>query len=770
MRFLKDPVDAGRVGSGAMRISSQGMPVADVRAPASALAPADSVPEPQPQATSDDAALLANEARLATALWGAGMGLWETDLHSGTTRWFSDWCERLDLDPCVGENHAARWNAYVHSDDVATATQRLNDHIAGKLDAYAAEYRIRDKNGRWRWLFERARVVEWSADGTARRIVGVCMDIGARKEAEEALRTSEFRYRSVASMAPGYIFEYRFLPDGGLENMWVSDGVNAVFGATHEEIERRGGRHTLFDPEWQAIIDDRRRGLARGEPQSGEIRAHTVDGQLKWLYGSAVPVRDPRNGTVIGAIGSVYDITERKLAEIALSESRTTLQTVAASSADWLALFDRQRKCVFLNRPIRGLTPDPWLGASVEDFAPPEDRARVHQIFEHVINTGEPRDFDQVFSDPNQGLRYLELRVRAVQSDDRVLGAVVNITEVTERHAQRDALRTQARILETMREGVALVDAQNFIIRLTNATLDRMFGWRAGELLGQSIEPLLMLSAAQRKRVERSLLQHAGAPGAQPVELECARRDGSRFVASCVITPLGMGGTDHWLAVLNDVTERKRLEREIIEIANREQQRIGGDLHDGLGQDLTGIALLLRGVVAQLRKERSNARLDVEDVIGLVNTAIESTRTLARGLSPVSTGRGGLTAALQTLATRATERYGVRVEFKDGVEEPLRFNETAATHLYRIAQEALTNVVRHSSATEVMIGLETVGEELQLRIDDNGHGFTHQPLDDATGLGLKIMRYRAQMLGGDLFIESSANGGASVRCSCPLTP
>jgi signal transduction histidine kinase len=101
---------------------------------------------------------------------------------------------------------------------------------------------------------------------------------------------------------------------------------------------------------------------------------------------------------------------------------------------------------------------------------------------------------------------------------------------------------------------------------------------------------------------------------------------------------------------------------------------------------------------------------------------------------------------------------------------PLKLNETSGTHLYRIAQEALTNVVRHSLASEVTIGLEIIGEELQLRVDDNGRGFTHQPPDGAAGLGLKMMRYRAQMLGGDLVLETSANGGASVRCSCPLEP
>lgn len=252
-----------------------------------------------------------------------------------------------------------------------------------------------------------------------------------------------------------------------------------------------------------------------------------------------------------------------------------------------------------------------------------------------------------------------------------------------------------------------------------------------------------------------------------PVELECARRDGSTFIASCVVTPLQMAGSDQWIAVLNDVTERRRLEREIIEIANREQQRIGSDLHDGLGQDLTGIALILRSVVAQLRKEGSAARLDVEDVIGLVNHAIENTRALARGLSPVSADRGGLAAALQSLATRASERYGIHVSFNGGLTDA-QLDESSATHLYRIAQEAFTNVVRHGHATRVTITLEEVGDELQLRVEDNGRGFAKFPPEGADGLGLKIMRYRTRMLGGDLVLETSPEGGACVRCTCPL--
>jgi PAS domain S-box-containing protein len=962
--------------------------------------------------------LRSSEARLETAVWGAGMGLWELDFRTERTRWYSDWCDRLDLHSCEGMDHVARWDANIHADDVTAAATRFSDHVAGKADYYDAEYRIRDRKGRWRWLFERGRVVERDANGAALRMVGVCMDIEERKEAEleyirsqrrletalesarggmwdwdlangearhaepyyrilgvnpktgdrtwgfwnkrvhaedaarveselqdviagrkelyeaeyrlrhedgswrwvldrgrvperdangratrmvgflveitdrvqtqEALRQSEFRYRTVASMAPGYVFEYRYNADNVPEPVWASDGMQAIFGCSLDD--KQGRWDSLIDEDWKPIVAARHVQILKGNPQAGETRVHTIHGERKWLYVSTLPVRDPQTGAVTGILGSAYDITirklaeqavreseavlravtentpdwlflvdeslqvrfmnrqfgehrseavvgrclldflpeahrayveelyrgvlvtgeparfelrhpnsnntlshhehrvvpvidsgvirsltvavtdvtERKRAEIALRESQMTLQTVAASSADWLALFDRQRQCVFLNRAMHGVPPDGWIGAPVEDFAPPADRAYMHEIFEHVMNTGEPRDFDQVIVDPKRGPRYLELRARAVQADGRIFGAVVNITEVTERHAQQDALRTQARILETMREGVVLIDSTTHLITLTNATFDKMFGFGALELLGRSIDPLFSMPALQRKRFERTLRDNGADGEVAPVEFECQRKDGSRFVATCVITPLRISGTERWLAVLNDVTERKRLEREIIEISNREQQRIGNDLHDGLGQDLTGIALMLRGVAAQLRKEGSGARLEVEEVIGLVNNAIESTRSLARGLSPVSGERGGLTAALQTLAARASERYGVHVDFNASLDEPVRLSETSATHVYRIVQEALTNVIRHSRASDVTISLETAGGELHLRIDDNGRGFEQVTPEAYGGLGLKIMRYRAQMLGGDLILESGTNGGASVRCSCPL--
>jgi len=591
---------------------------------------------------------------------------------------------------------------------------------------------------------------------------------GGDLERCDELRWSEFRYRTLASMAPGFIFEYRFNTASYPEPVWASPGVEAILGCTLQEIEHLGGWDALVEDSWKPVAHARQASVLQGEAQSGELLVRSVLGERKWLQISLQPVFDPFTQQVTGVIGSAYDITTRKVAEEALRKSEAVLRAVTENTPDWLFLLDEHLHVQFMNRPFGRNRPEVVRGRAFLDFVPQEWRASMEAIYRKALASGVSARMELRKPGPDGTPGIFEHRIMPVVESGAVRSLTVAVTDVTERKRAESELRTQARILETMREGVVLIDPDNHAIKLTNPTFDRMFGYGPTELLGRSIEPLFSMLAVQQRRLARAARDGCRTGEIVPVEFECARKDGSRFVAACVLTPLSMDGAEHWLAVLNDVTERKQLEREIIEIANREQQRIGSDLHDGLGQDLTGIALMLKGVAAQLRREGSAACPDVEEVIGLVNNAIENTRTLARGLSPLGTGRGGLSAAIQALAARISERFGVRVDCDLDFEEPLRLSETAAAHLYRIVQEALTNVVRHSGGTEVLIGLKTADGELHLQVEDNGHGFSHAPAGRPEGLGLKIMRYRAQMLGGDLAIESGRNGGASVRCSCPL--
>ena len=163
---------------------------------------------------------------------------------------------------------------------------------------------------------------------------------------------------------------------------------------------------------------------------------------------------------------------------------------------------------------------------------------------------------------------------------------------------------------------------------------------------------------------------------------------------------------------VTDITERKRLEQEILDVSSRERQTIGRDLHDGLGQELTGIAL----DVAQSRDEVPapvpRGVASINEIVGLVNQSIETARSLARGLLPVRTESGGLPFALRELAARSRDLYGLTVNFRAEIWPDITLSETSASHLYRIAQEALTNAARHGHAAKVDILLMATQEHL----------------------------------------------------------
>ena len=227
-------------------------------------------------------------------------------------------------------------------------------------------------------------------------------------------------------------------------------------------------------------------------------------------------------------------------------------------------------------------------------------------------------------------------------------------------------------------------------------------------------------------------------------------------------------GTGISIAVRN-IIERKRLEQEILDVSSRERQTIGRDLHDGLGQELTGVALMLRGLAKRIQKQCPDVVDQVNEIVLLVNESIETARSLARGLLPVNKEGGGLAFSLQALAERSHALYGFEVQFRAKVLPGLALNETTASHLYRIAQEALTNTARHGRASKAAIFLLLTRSKFLLRISDNGIGLG-APSETASGMGQKIMRYRASMIGASFEIVPNRPHGTVVRVSgdCPM--
>jgi PAS domain S-box-containing protein len=839
--------------------------------------------------------LRSSESMLETAAWGANLGLWEMNFTNDTTRWFNDWCDRHDIDPCGGEDHVERWDASLHPDEGPEASRRFAEHINGKADYYDAEYRIRTKSGKWRWVYERGRVSERDAQGKALRMLGVCMDLDETKVAERRANARNQRVEDALQLTTAGVWDWDV--ENNLTNH--TDGYYRVFGVdpTFGRANVRTWRQALGtdpDRELEAFRDRLRKVDPSASVLETEYRFRHTDGSWHWALDRAYVVDRAPDGTTKRVLGLVVDITARKLRETALSAggerfraiarelrcvvyeidsetglstgegvervlgyssaelpsasdwaelvhpddkpllaqwfdrnteamgtrqyrirhrdghyvtlldspcvvrdaagkvlrivgvaidmseqarsqealraSQEMLQIIAAGTGDWLILVDPERRVQFINRGIRSYSRDSIIGQRLDEIAVAEDRASILAALRQVLETGDAVDMQLAGTGPDNVGRFFDARIRAVRSAGGINGAVINITEITDRHAAMHLRETQARMFELLHEGVVVIDIDNRI-RMANPAFERMFGFAPGTAVAMSIDELIATPpGARRGRLDPQLLGASTEPGGpSPVELKCRRRDGSIFDAAFVATLTHVDGETHRLAVITDVTERRRLEREILEIAGREQLRIGSDLHDGLGQDLTGVALMLRSVVAQLRKENSSARADVEDIISLVNGAIESTRAMARGLAPVGADRGGLIAGLQSMAVRGMERYGVRATFNTSLKEPLTLDDGAATHLYRIAQEAFTNAIRHGRVTQVTIELATAENTLTLSIEDNGRGFDERNAT-SNGMGMKLMRYRAQMLGGDVSIANTKTGGVVVRCTCPHRP
>ncbi len=223
------------------------------------------------------------------------------------------------------------------------------------------------------------------------------------------------------------------------------------------------------------------------------------------------------------------------------------------------------------------------------------------------------------------------------------------------------------------------------------------------------------------------------------------------------------GGPAEIEGVARDITERRRLERELLEISNREQRRIGHDLHDGVCQQLAAIAYLVDILGDQLQEKNHPEFAEAERIGGLINEVNTQARNVARGLFPSRLDEHGLVMALEELASSASSRFRIQCRF-DCQNAPAKLDRDMEIHLYYIVQEALLNAVNHGKSTEVLVTLTPDGDRLKLTVRDNGAGFKLEDKSQ-TGMGVRIMKYRAKVIGANLELRSELSQGTQIECS-----
>ncbi|HWC61145.1 MAG TPA: PAS domain S-box protein [Verrucomicrobiae bacterium] len=361
-------------------------------------------------------------------------------------------------------------------------------------------------------------------------------------------------------------------------------------------------------------------------------------------------------------------------------------------------------------------------------------------------------------------------RLKAVESARVTISAdhakELSTQQALAQAAVKDREERLRAILETAVEGIITID-EHGIIESVNAAAERIFGYSSAEIIGKNVS--LLMPSPHREAHDGYLDNYLRTGHAKIIgigrEVAGRRKDGTIFPMDLSVSEVKLAARRVFTGFIRDITERKQLEKEILEISDREQRRIGQDLHDGLCQHLAGIELMSQ-VLAQKLTTKSKAHAkQVSEIASHVRDAISHTRSLARGLSPVTIESEGLMSALHELATNTEKIF--HVQCRCDFDEPVAIHDHAlATHLFRIAQEAVSNAIKHGKAKLIVIKLRKTRGRVVLEIDDNGSGLRKNSTNHK-GMGLRIMQSRASMIGGTMAIEPNRDGGVSVICAIP---
>jgi len=323
-------------------------------------------------------------------------------------------------------------------------------------------------------------------------------------------------------------------------------------------------------------------------------------------------------------------------------------------------------------------------------------------------------------------------------------------------------------ILDTVGALVVVLDPDGRIMRF-NRACELTTGYSLEEVRGKRIWDFFLISE-EVDRFKSIFTQLSADLLPEDYQSYWVTRHGTkRLIAwSSTMLPGNDGTPNYVIATGIDITEREQLERAILNISSREQRRIGQDLHDGLGQHLTGIAFMAKVHEAKLTEKHMSDAIDAAKIVRLVNEAIHKTRELARGLLPVVSDAQGLMSALQLWATEVEDIFGISCRFECGTAV-LIYDDATATHLYHIAQESVNNALKHGHARNILIRLTAENEKGTLLIQDDGTGIAENH-GNSQGMGLQIMNYRAGMIGGTLEVAPSPAQGTTVTCFFPINP
>ena len=483
--------------------------------------------------------------------------------------------------------------------------------------------------------------------------------------------------------------------------------------------------------------------------------------------------RIERNGNS-GIMATVRDITERKRAEQTLRKSEEKYHTLFTNMANevhfWRLIYDDEGRIktwrlVDANPPTLkswGKTLDEIKGRTADEIFGPGATDHYMAVVQKIMTEGVPYTYEDYSPNLNKHFRFTSVPLGEY--------FITTGSDITTKMKEREALRESEAQFRAMfgvaSIGMAQADPQTGQWLRVNQKMCAITGYTAEEMLKARF---LDITHPEDRKKDWEAFQRVVRGEAPDYRLEKGyiRKDGSVIWVNVNATVIrdAAGQPIRTMATIEDITERRRLEQEVLEISAREQRHIGQELHDDICQSLAGTEMLSALLSRELAEESSSKAPRSKKITEYLHHTLAAVRMLAHGLASGVIESEGLPGSLRQLAANAEEMFHIRCRCDCPDAVTVR-NQQAALHVYRIAQEAITNALRHGGAREVAICVRSNEDQVSMLIRDDGCGIA-QPIPQTYGMGLRTMSYRAGIIGATLEIRPGEVGGTEIVCTFP---
>lgn len=658
------------------------------------------------------------------------------------------------------------WNGIIYSGDLERVNEESAALMSGEMESVSIQMRVVCKDGHWEWIQHDWRALRRNSEGVMTRAIGLVQIITPLALSAQALQNEAALNALCRTLVEEWV-DGIFLVDDSWHILFTNQGALDALGYNQGELQGRHLDHVLHMDLGRKKVPS----LSKAAPKQTLRGSHLLKDGSKYKV-EVVLRRLPEERVLV----TTRDIRERIAAEEYTRRQAAYYRGLFENNPSGVVVFDTSLRITKVNQALRrmlGYTDRQLIQMRVPDLLDVNNRPE-DEFWKQVAqgNSKPSHDIEIALKRREGKLLYAHAAVTFLPDTNQESGqGIIIFTDITARRQAEQELKRQYQLVDTLvRESAAMIGLVNLqgVIEKVNPAVERISGFSAKELVGKTIWESGLIDAEEIPRSRDRLQQLVeGAPRVTALSRARTKSGELRLIQiHNTATRNADQEIEGFIITAIDITEQQRLQHHLMEAIEQEQARIGHDLHDGVGQLLTGIGAMVD--VLQMRLQGAE-QAEASHIHGLVKQAIQQVRQLSHNMSPTAVQHRDLAASLHLLANTVTTSFRRQCEFQTALDEKIT-DPTLSSHLFRMTQEAVNNAIRHGAPENISIRLNPAGSESPgyaiLEIYNDGRSFDCRP--GFEGIGLRVMNYRASLIHADFSVNCPPEGGVRITCKFPL--